>query len=264
MLKAGLKNYFKNSWLIFIIAGLVYSVAAIIVTAIFFRFRVSLIDAEGQALTDFFGVIADAFGGLGPIDWLGGGVNQVILNLYRDGLDISFGNLMATLAAALLVILLTSFLAGLLAGFVIKRGFKNKDTLKWFLVIPLKLIISVLAAAVFALVAYYLVVAALIMVAVYLVFKSIQNIIEVKLIFFRKRKLSDFMTVGNIVSNMTVSILLLVISLIIPAVLWIAANFWIALIAAVPLFVYWQQVSGYTSVQFFMDKYKKSACGTKR
>ena len=246
-----------------------YSVATIIVGVFFVVFSELMITPENAVLAEFLRMFDEAFAPLGPTDILGGGIGLIFeyfAHALRESFEVSRGGLIFAIILSLFVLGATAQISGMIVGFIIRRKFKRKDTLKWYIAIPIKWGLGFAFALLFAFAMYHFVLAIIPFILAFLVFKAIQNIVEVKIVYFRERKIiGEMLNAKTAAGNLVANLILLVITAIIPVLLWIVlgfvfsawAGFWIAVVIGTPLFIYYFQVTNFTAVRYFMDEFNK-------
>lgn len=269
MLKAAFKNYFKNIYLLLIIAVIIYVVAAGVAGVVFLMFREFALDPNSAVLAEFQRLFQEAFEPLGPTDILGGGIGMLVeyfAYALWENFEVSRGGLLFVLIASLFVLAATAFAAGFMTSFIIRRKFKRKDTLKWYIAVPFKWGLGFAFAALFAFAMYHFVLAIIPFVLAFLVLEAVQNIIEVRIIYFRERKLfGEMLNLKTVTGKLVANIALFAMTAVVPIIIWIVfgvifnpgAGFWLAVAVGAPLFIYYFQITGFTALRYFMEKFEK-------
>jgi len=90
-----------------------------------------------------------------------------------------------------------------------------------------------------------------------MVLKAVENIIEVKVIYFRDRKLKELLTVKHILLYLAAAGIFFLITAVFAVILWLIFNFWIALLIGIPLAVYFFEIVKFTTVEYFENNKKE-------
>jgi len=258
MIKSSFKNFFKNIWLVLVIAGIIGLSAGAVILTVYLRF-----DAVGDARV--FSELGSAFyystRGMTIMDWLGGGVITVLRNFAgysNENLEITFSNLLGTIIIGAIIVLIFTQIAGLVSRMIIKRKLKRKDTMHWFPAFIIKFLISLGFSTLFTVLVFFL--AWLIFPLLFLWFflGAVKNICIVRTIYFRDRKLKELLTVKTIFAYLFASLLLILViaAIIVPIAIW--GNFWIAMIITIPLFIYVNVTIELTTTAHFMEVFNKT------
>ena len=270
MIKAAFKNYFKNKRFILLIAAIMYTVIVIIAGVMFLAFSEMMLDPDSAVLAEFTRLFQEAFASHNLTDILTGGIGLLVDSLeytLRESFEVSRGGLLFAILVSFGALIFAALAAGFLTSFLIKRKFKRKDTLKWYIALPFKLGLSFAFALIFAFAMYHFVLAIIPFLIAFLAFKSVQTIVEVRFIYFRDRKLfGEMLNHKTVLGYLAASGILFGLTALIPAIIWItkglifnpAIGFWIAIIVGMPLFIYYLETIGFAPLEYFMTEFNKN------
>jgi len=265
MLRTTFRNYARNSWLIFVIAAILYVFAAIVIGFVFLRFRVLLVRSGNPELDSIVDVVYRAYEPVGVMGLLTGGLGQVLQNLIfglrETGFEISLGSIITILVFAAIGILVAAEAAAIATRVVIKRRYKNKKTRGFLIAFPVKILLDLVFVALLAVAMYFFTLSFVPFVIVFALLSTVQVFLEAKIIYLKDKKLKEIFAPRNIGGYIAGSGILFLATIGIFLILMLL-NFWVALIVCVPLFVYLLEVVRFAPVAHFgVDKEGKEIRG---
>jgi hypothetical protein len=242
------------------IMGVVYLFAALAFGAVYLIFRNAMPDGAGGVVSEFLGVLQPVFSSVALKDVLTGGFVKAITTALAESfglkLNIPAGTLIAALAAALVLILFSVKIAGFLCRRMIRKKMQKEDTRRGIIAILIRFLISTAFTAILIICLYYWFFSAIFMLVFYMVLKAVENIVEVKVIYFRDRKLKELLTFKHILLSLAAAGIFLFITAAVVIGLWALFNFWIGLLIGAPLAVYFFEIVKFTTVEYFENSKK--------
>lgn len=262
MIKAAFKNYGKHYKSLLIVIGIIYATLIGIFTFIHIRFKGALLDSSDSVIREFGKILTSAVSSVDIKEFFTAGFIKSCAKSFRDSYNISFStsskSLGVALIASLVVLLLAVQISVWVCRFVMRKNVERRSTRKGIIAFAIRYGISALFAAIVVYCVYNFFFSLYIFLVVFLVIKAVQNIIEVKYIYFRNKPLKELLTKKNVLMYIVSTALFFLATLLVVIILSFLTNFYIAILICLPLFVYYFEIVYFTTVEYFMAKYKRA------
>ncbi|MCL2234127.1 MAG: hypothetical protein FWC11_02775 [Firmicutes bacterium] len=257
MLKSAFANYGKNFKFFPIVIGVTYFSIALIFGTILIILNNRLPYDTSSLFSELGYSFSYAFSTITIQDFAGGNILSVVMSNLVDNLTTRFdtgaGSLATMFFIAVLLLFLSIMLAGILLKMFVRKSLKNTKTRKGIGAMIIRLLISLILTTVISVAVFFFFHLIFVFLFLYLILTSIASIVEIKIIFFKEKKMKDFLKPKNIFLYLLVFVIFFTITIGFIVALSFIINFLIAILIGIPFFIYFNETTKYTLVEYFRN-----------
>jgi len=260
LLRVAFLNYFRNLKYLLLIAGVVHISFIAVVLFIFLRFRGVLGDGFLDVGRELLELFYASVSGVNLETFLRGNFFTVMLENLRETLTdryyVTLGSLITMLIVSVVFILLSFKLAGFLCKFFMRKEKKEKDTRKGIFAILIRFLVSIAFTFIFTVSIVFFFHSIYILIILYLAVKAIENIVEIKLIYFKDKRVGELLKFKNIMLSILSNIIFFLMTVSVVLFIGFVWDFFWAIIIVIPLFIYYAEIVKFTMIEYFRKEFE--------